>query len=368
MCFARNPVPPSTFPKLRAPNLRLVVGNESCDLDSMACSLAWSHYLTCTGKASAVPVFQCRADELPLRTESVWLIQELGIPTAKLFYIGNLSVDKIAAAGSKVDLALVDHNAPTGVMADLVARVGTVVEIIDHHRDGRKWECPCTIEQVGSCATLVAERLLSDSGYALDKTVATLLLGAILLDTVNLSSAEKRVTEKDSTMVQKLLPLVARQQEDFYCQLLDARLNVSWLTTPQLLQRDFKKVQCGHYVLGFCSIPCLVSDLAQREHLNGDCLQFSQLQGVHALLLLGAVFPKEGPRRRQIGLYQPRDHVTGVSHDFAESISSVLESQEVLNCEHISVPSFNGVVLEQRNTLLSRKQILPMVSDFLAAV
>eukprot|EP00731_Ephydatia_muelleri_P017798 Em0010g896a len=361
-------LPADTESLLRTPNLRLVVGNESCDLDSMVCSLAWSHYLTCTGKASAVPVFQCHPDELPLRTESVWLFQELGIPTTKLFYIGSLSVDKIAAAGAKVNLTLVDHNSPTGTMADLLTRVGTVVEIIDHHKDGGKWECPCTIEPVGSCATLVTEKLLGDSGYMLDKTVATLLLAAILLDTVNLSSAEGRVTEKDSAVVQKLLPLVAGQQEEFYHQLLDARLNVSWLTTPQLLQRDFKKVQCGHYVLGFCSIPCLVSELTQREHFNGDCFQFSQLQSVHALILLGALFPKEGPKRRQIGLYQPHDHMVGVSRDFAESISSVLESQEVLNCEHLSVPSFHGVVLEQRNTLMSRKQIVPMVSDFLAAV
>ena len=57
-----------------------------------------------------------------------------------------------------------------------------------------------------------------------------------------------------------------------------------------------------------------------------------------------------------------------MSRDFAESISSVLETQEILNSEHLSVPAFEGVVLEQRNVLLSRKQIIPMIADFLAAV
>ena len=335
------------------------------------CSLAWAHYLNSTGKASAVPIFQCHLDDLPLRTEAVWLFQELGISTSKLFYISALTVDKLANAGMKLGVTLVDHNSPSGVMADVIARgAGTVVEIIDHHRDEGKWECPRTIEHVGSCATLVAERLLGDQGYVLDTTVATLLSAAILLDTVNLVPSEGRVTEKDSATVAQLLTKVARQQEEFYRQLSDARLNVSWLTTPQLLQRDFKKVKCGHYVLGFCSIPCLVSDLAQREHFNGDCHQFSLRHEVHVLVLLGALFPKDGAKRRQIALYQPRDLVTGgVSQDFAESISSVLESQEaLLRGEHLSVPSFDGIVLEQHNVLLSRKQIIPMISDFLAAV
>ena len=362
-------LPPSLpTQKVHTPNLRLVVGNDSCDLDSMACALVWSHYLTSTGKATALPVFQCHPDDLPLRTESVWLFQELGVPTSTITYVGSLPADKMEAAGVRVGVTLVDHNSPSGSMADVVARIGTVVEVIDHHRDEGKWAFPCTIHPVGSCSTLVAEKLLGDTGYALDRTVASLLLAAILLDTVNLSQGEGRVTERDSSVAGRLLPLVARQQDEFYGQLLDARLNVSWLTSPQLLMRDFKKVRCGHYVLGFCSVPCLVSDLAQREHFNGDCHQFCLLQGTHALILLGSLFPKEGPKRRQIGLYQPRDEGRGVSRDFAESISSVLETQEVLNSEHLSVPAFEGVVLEQRNVLLSRKQIIPMIADFLAAV
>lgn len=54
-----------------------------------------------------------------------------------------------------------------------------VVEVIDHHRLERTLSpsCPVTVETVGSCATLVTERIVQKAPELLDQQVAQLLYG-----------------------------------------------------------------------------------------------------------------------------------------------------------------------------------------------
>ena len=74
----------------------------------------------------------------------------------------------------------------------------------DHHKD--QWPADVKvskqIEPVGSCCTLVAEKLLMVD--VLDSQITSLLLATILLDTVNLHPRAGRSTEKDIDVVQQL--------------------------------------------------------------------------------------------------------------------------------------------------------------------
>lgn len=60
---------------------------------------------------------------------------------------------------------------------------GAVVEVIDHHLLEREPSpsCPVTVETVGSCATLVAERIIQKAPHILDQQLAQLLYGERLL-------------------------------------------------------------------------------------------------------------------------------------------------------------------------------------------
>lgn len=59
---------------------------------------------------------------------------------------------------------------------------GAVVEVIDHHLLEREPSpsCPVTVEMVGSCATLVTERIIQKAPEILDQQVAQLLYGKYL--------------------------------------------------------------------------------------------------------------------------------------------------------------------------------------------
>lgn len=54
-----------------------------------------------------------------------------------------------------------------------------IVEVIDHHLQQRPSSpsCPVTVETVGSCATLVTERIAQKAPDVLDQQVAQLLYG-----------------------------------------------------------------------------------------------------------------------------------------------------------------------------------------------
>ena len=60
-----------------------------------------------------------------------------------------------------------------------------------------------TIELVGSCCTLVAEKLLAVD--ILDNMMCGFLLGTILLDTINLDPRAGKTTDNDKQIVARLM-------------------------------------------------------------------------------------------------------------------------------------------------------------------
>ena len=109
----------------------------------------------------------------------------------------------------KLEVILVDHNVPDEKLLPFVK------EIIDHHEDAETVQCTRVIETVGSCSTLVAERLLGDAEYEMAKEIATLLFAAILADTANLQN-EGRTTDKDKSVASQLKDLVEMSADELY--------------------------------------------------------------------------------------------------------------------------------------------------------
>ena len=350
----------------------ITAGNQACDLDSIASALVHAHYIATTqvGVAS-IPLLQCPRKDLSLRTDAAWLLETLGIDPSQLVWAEDLTLERLSSV-EQLSVTLVDHSYPTGVLGGFRS---AVMEVIDHHRkeEGEEevggGQCERRVEYVGSCSTLVAEKLLDDTSYVLEGVAATLLLAAILIDTLNLDESEGRVTEKDRAIAQKLIPLTTVPRDELYQQLFKARFDISSLTTPQLLRKDFKLTSAGSYTLGFSSLTTLLSDfLSSQQHLTHDLNQFCEAQKIHLLLLLGIDVSKEGRRRRQIALYQPQSELaSSLSPDFVDSVASVLEAEATLQCERVTDVAFDGALLEQHNTIMSRKHIMPVVTTFLTS-
>ncbi|KAJ2782018.1 hypothetical protein H4R18_002523 [Coemansia javaensis] len=207
--------------------LTLVLGNESADLDSIVSSIALAYALGAgPSGVAAIPVINANRSDMVLRPDCTLLLDavlaaEGARGVADLAFIDDFDPAAIAqryssssAAQSpppstasspssgqaeenehRLDIWLVDHNAPASRLAVLAPFVRGIV---DHHVD--EGQCPQAawrqIATVGSCSTLVAERLraLPD---AIDPPLAKMLLAPILIDTANLSPAAQRATDAD---------------------------------------------------------------------------------------------------------------------------------------------------------------------------
>ncbi|XP_073178581.1 exopolyphosphatase PRUNE1 isoform X1 [Lepidochelys kempii] len=262
--------------------VHVVLGNEACDLDSMVSALALAYYLAKTSlesRAAFVPVLNIPRSEFPLRTESAFLLQEQQIPDSCLIFRDEIDLHALHRAGL-LSLTLVDHHIlPSGDAALEEA----VIEVIDHRPLEREPRCRVTAELVGSCATLVTERIVQGPAELLDRQTAALLLGTILLDCVNMTPEAGKVTPKDSQYValleSKFPDLPARSI--LFEALQTAKFDVSGLTTDQMLRKDLKALSSDGLVLAISAVYVTLEVCGVLERANNPPLDLSPLGSLY---------------------------------------------------------------------------------------
>ncbi|XP_023377602.1 exopolyphosphatase PRUNE1 isoform X3 [Pteropus vampyrus] len=234
----------SSWQEIESRPLHVVLGNEACDLDSMVSALTLAFYLAKTTEAEEVfvPVLNIKRSELPLRGDSVFFLQKIHIPESLLIFRDEIDLHALHQAG-QLTLILVDHHALPRSDAALEE---AVAEVIDHRPIEQKCCPPChvSVELVGSCATLVTERILQGAPEILDRQTAALLHGTIILDCVNMDLKIGKATLKDKNCVEKLEALFPDlpERSDIFDSLQKAKFDVSGLTTEQMLRKDQKTI------------------------------------------------------------------------------------------------------------------------------
>lgn len=136
---------------------------------------------------------------------------------------------------------LVDH----GEQAQSVLGVeqAHIVEILDHHHIGSietKFPVAATFDPVGSTATLVIERFRSH-GREPQRPTATMLLAAVLSDTVILSSPT--TTERDHHVVAYLEELLGVDAHEFGTEMFEASSDVGGVPAADIIRRDAKEYE-----------------------------------------------------------------------------------------------------------------------------
>src|SRR5919205_439456 len=120
-----------------------------------------------------------------------------------------------------------------------------IVEILDHHHIGSietKVPVTATFDPVGSTATLVVERF-RQNGMEPSRATATMLLGAILSDTVILNSPT--TTERDRAVVDYLQRVLALDATEFGREMFERTSDVSEVDAEAIVTRDAKEYAVG---------------------------------------------------------------------------------------------------------------------------
>ncbi len=120
-----------------------------------------------------------------------------------------------------------------------------IVEILDHHHIGSietRVPVRATFDPVGSTATLVIERF-RQAGMEPSRPAATLLLGAVLSDTVLLNSPT--TTERDRTVVAYLEQILALDATAFGREMFEQTTDLTRVAAEEIVRRDAKAYETG---------------------------------------------------------------------------------------------------------------------------
>lgn len=346
--------------------IQVVLGNESCDLDSAIASIVFAYFLHKVQKPAdiTIPVLNVKRKELPIRSEVVYFLEETSIQTSDLICIDEIDLQALDESG-KLSIVLVDHNSLSIEQKYLENRI---TQIVDHHaiEDPELInKLKTKIEPVGSCCTLVAEEIFKSNQSVMDAQVAMLLYGTILLDTICLKESAKRTTEKDKEIVSKLEDVLSGvSREEIFGELQRVKFDTSKLTPEQLLYKDTKYISDNSASVAIISMPMLLQDVIEKDTFLSALKEMAASKELKSIILLGLeVEDKQAAVRRQLAIYNN-------CPNSLENISDYLKSLKNPSLDLVPVPvdSKSISLFDQKNIALTRKFVMPVLQKYFQSV
>lgn len=342
--------------------IQIILGNESCDLDSVVSSLCLGLLIHTTGD-SCIPVLNIPREEYALKTEVSYLLSKNGISEDLLVFRDEVDLSALHAAG-RLRLTLVDHHALPERDRPLYASMAPLA-VVDHRPQdcaaSSAWprDTEVVIRTVGSCATLVGERILNRAPQLLDAQVTDLIRSTILLDTGCFSAQADRTTALDVAVVEACEKRGAGTKDSrsaAFEEIINARKDVSKLTAFQLLHKDMKVVRG----LPLPGMPLLVQDFLQRPDAAAALADFCGKHLADAAVVIGMTFSGDAPRR-DLAVYSAAG-----KEQPAKMLAEALQKDATLQLVPLPCAVPGVSLFDQRNPKPSRKQILPLVQAALA--
>jgi manganese-dependent inorganic pyrophosphatase len=162
-----------------------------------------------------------------------------------------------------------------------------IVEILDHHHIGSietRVPVAATFDPVGSTATLVVERY-RQAGMEPTPSTATMLLGAVLSDTVILNSPT--TTERDHSVVDYLERVLALDATEFGREMFESTSDVSHVPAAEIVGRDAKHYEVASgQTISIAQIETVGESLLEREDELLEALRHQREREGHLLTAL----------------------------------------------------------------------------------
>lgn len=128
-----------------------------------------------------------------------------------------------------------------------------VVEILDHHPAGDPYDFPNAViqnENVGAVATLIAEKIKTNSLHPDNKT-AGLLIAAIISNTINFSAPSASARDRDAM---NWLANFTRLDSTFAQQLISSRVEETEKAIREVILADYKEFTIGSRRIGISQV------------------------------------------------------------------------------------------------------------------
>ena len=294
------------------------------DLDGTACAVAYAEFLNSQNIDATAGIIGEMHDE------------------AK--YIFNrfqfTKPEQIANDENFQEVVLVDASDTNGLEGDI--DVNKVIEIIDHRKinDANLFpNAKVQIEMVGAAATLVAEKFFENK-IAISKMSATLLYGAIISNTLNFQATV--TTDRDIKMA-SWLKEVAELGDNFWLELFQAKSDLSGNKLQKRMEGEFANFEIGNKKFAIVQVE-IVGVNSLLENRLPEILQ--QLDNLKIKNNLDFIFQTTIDLENKINIFIANDR----------QAQNILSAIFEINFE-------NNIAT--RNGLIMRKQIVPLIKEFL---
>lgn len=349
--------------KSAASSCHVVIGNQAGDADSIVSAIAWAYLETKNNRPKRPIVSISKSDLETQRPETKALFRKAHLDTNVLDYVDSGKFQNVK------EITLVDHNRLT------VSHIpGSVVEILDHHLDEQD-HSECTKRDiafendkalVASTCSLIVERIQDYS--TITPHLSTLLLGVILLDSVNLNPAAGKVTQRDRDAVTNLLQQTQWTKDQcpdpnaLYKELQQAKFDATFwksLSVRDALRLDYKLFSAS-IDIGMSSVLMQMIDFMDAENFKESLEAYRKEQGVQLLVVMLAHDDGgKGGLRRELLLSGTTDSRLD---ELAAYLCTETTSLELIEKESSTVGTLR--CFTQGNTRASRKAVAPILLQY----
>ncbi len=201
-----------------------IFGHKSPDTDTITSSLVMANLEKELGNEDAVA---CRLGNLNKETEYV------------LNYLNIDAPELIESIEDDANVILVDHNSPAESVENI--ENAKILKVVDHHKIAFETSYPLFVrtEPVG-CTETVLYKLYQENNVKITKDIASLMLSAIISDTLLLKSPT--TTEDDIKTVEELGKIAELDYEEYGLDMLKAGTDLSDFSIEEILSLDAKQI------------------------------------------------------------------------------------------------------------------------------
>ena len=219
-----------------------VIGHRSPDSDTVCTAIAYARFLNLLGYPAEAAITEA------VNKESAYILKAAGVETPPVLE---------DAAGKTI--FLVDHSEYAQAAEGM--EDAHIAGVLDHHGVGTVTtghQVVYEAKPIGATATIVWLDYLN-YGLEIDKPTATLLLGAVLSDTTNLTGTT--VTEADRQAVPALAALAGIEDVGaFYLGLHAEALSYEGMSDEEILFSDYKEYEASGVKFGISLLSVIDED------------------------------------------------------------------------------------------------------------
>ncbi|XP_057258119.1 protein prune homolog 2 isoform X1 [Pezoporus wallicus] len=330
--------------------VHVVLGNKSCDLDSLISTLAYAYFLDKVSPPDVLclPVLNIPRRDFSYFSETRFILEELNIPESFHIFRDEINLHQLNAEG-KLSLTLVNSNMLTSEDKSLES---AVVKVINPDE-----QCDGSLELQASSSSVVVKEILQEAPELITQQLAYLLRGSILFKCMSLEA--DRITEQQekvlSVLEEKFPDLPPR--EEIISVLQETQFNPQGVSIEDVMLKDLK-ISDGEIKVAISTVYLTLEDCMLHRSLVGDLKAFVEKYGFDILVILANCLSDEKQTKRQIAVYSENLELSNqICCELEQCQNPCLELDPLeCGCDQI-------IIYHQENSLVTCDQIFLLVKE-----